>query len=101
MPYVRIAWGKLSAGSWDQYENFFNEKVAVTTQTINGLQMRALLPSTEAPDEGISISMWETLEDLQNYERSDKRQSLAREMEHFYTGEYWVKHFELVSVTKP
>ena len=101
MTYVRIAWGKLSQGSWEQYERHFNEKVAPTTKTIKGLQVRALIPSTEAPDEGISISTWETLEDLQNYERSEQRQSLASAVEHLYAGEYWVKHLEIISAARP
>ena len=101
MPYVRLAWGKLSSGSWEQFESHFNEKVAPTTKTIKGLQVRALMPSTEAPDEGVSMSMWETLEDLQNYERSEERQSLASAVQHLYTGEYWVKHFEIISAAHP
>ena len=58
---------------------------------------RHLLRSTEDPDEGISVSIWDSMEDLLEYERGEFRQSLAKEVEHLYRGEYWVKHFEVTA----
>jgi heme-degrading monooxygenase HmoA len=43
----------------------------------------------------MSVSVWDTLEDLRNYETGEFRQTMAREVEHLYRGEYWVKHFEI------
>ena len=101
MSYIRVAWGKLTAGGWEQFERHYKEKIAPTINTTKGLQYRALLPSTDIPDEGVSITLWETLEDMQNYERSEQHRTLASGMEHLFTGEYWVKHFELVSIARP
>jgi heme-degrading monooxygenase HmoA len=98
MAYVMMSWGKLRKGAWDQYEKHFKDEVAPTIDTIKGLQWRGILPNTEDPDEGISISLWETLEDLQNYERSEQRRALINSVEHVFTGEYWIKQFELVCV---
>ncbi len=64
---------------------------------MKGLQERQLLRSTEDPDEGISVSIWDSMEDLLEYERGEFRQSLAKEVEHLYRGEYWVKHFEVTT----
>ncbi len=93
--HVMIAWGKLRLGAWDQYEKFYREKVETTVDAVNGLRNRQLLRSTEDPDEGMTVSMWDTQEDLLNYERSELRQTLAAEVEHLYRGEFWVKHFEV------
>ncbi len=93
--YVLVAWGKLRLGTWEQYEHFYNERVVASTQGVKGLRERQLLRSTEDPDEGMSISYWDSQEDLLNYERSEVRQSLAQEAEHLYRGEFWVKHFEV------
>ena len=93
--YVMVAWGKLRLGAWEQYENFYKERVEPTIKSVKGLRERQLLRSTEDPDEGMSVSMWETQEDLINYERSELRQTLATEAEHLYRGEFWVKHFEV------
>lgn len=54
-----------------------------------------MLRSTEDPDEGMNVSVWNTQEDLLHYERSELRQDLAKEAEHLYRGDFWVKHFEV------
>ncbi len=95
MAHVMVAWGKLRLGTWDEFEKFYKERVEPTTKTVMGLRERQLLRSTEDPDEGMSVSIWESQEDLLNYERSDIRQTLAKEVEHLYRGEFWVKHFEV------
>ena len=95
MTHLMVAWGKLRLGTWDQYEKFYKERVEPTTNTVKGLMERQLLRSTEDPDEGMSVSVWESQDDLVNYERSDLRQSLAQEVEGLYRGEFWVKHFEV------
>ena len=97
--HVMIAWGKLKLGSWDQFAHFYNEHVGPTAKTIKGLRERQLLRSTEDPDEGMSVSIWETQEDLTNYERSELREKLAKEAEHLYRGEFWVKHFEVIDTS--
>ena len=98
--FVRMVWGKLHAGFWDQYERHYHQNVAGARVPITGLRERQLLRSTEDPDEGISVSIWETLENLRNHETGEFRQNAAREVEHLYRGEYWVKHFEVSSTDK-
>ena len=95
MAFVMVAWGKLHLGTWDDFEKFYKERVVPSTNSVSGLQERQLLRSTEDPDEGMSVSIWEFQEDLLNYERSEIRQTLAKEVEHLYRGEFWVKHFEI------
>ncbi len=95
--YIRMVWGKLRPGGWEEYERLYHERLAGSGNPIAGLKERQLLRSTEDPDEGISVSIWETLDDLRNYETGEFRQNVAREMEHLYRGEYWVKHFEVSS----
>lgn len=92
---MMVVWGKLRLGAWDQFEHFYNERVKPTTGNIEGLRERQLLRSTEDPDEGMSVRVWESQEDLLEYERSDLRQTPAKEAEHLYRGEFWVKHFEV------
>ena len=95
--HIRMVWGKLRPGTWEDYERFYTDRVATSANNIKGLRDRHLLRSTEDPAEGISFSMWDTLEDLLAYERGEFRQRIAKEVEHLYRGEYWVKHFEVTS----
>ncbi|MDA0734499.1 MAG: antibiotic biosynthesis monooxygenase [Chloroflexi bacterium] len=97
--YIRMVWGKLRPGSWEEYERHYHEKLA-GHRDIDGLQERQLLRSTEDSDEGISVSIWDSLENLRSYEMGEFRQNAAREVEHLYRGEYWVKHFEVASADK-
>jgi heme-degrading monooxygenase HmoA len=97
--YVRMVWGKLRPGAWGEYERHYHERVAGADKA-KGLRERQLLRSTEDPDEGISVSVWDTLEDLRNYETGEFRQTMAREVEHLYRGESWVKHFEISSTDR-
>ncbi len=94
--YIRMVWGKLRPGTWQDYERHYHERVANASNTVKGLQERQLLRSTEDPDEGISVSVWDSVDDLLEYERGEFRQNLAKEVEHLYRGEYWVKHFEVI-----
>lgn len=95
--FIRMVWGKLRPGTWEEYERHYHERLAGNSGDIKGLKERQLLRGTEDPDEGISVSIWETLDDLRAYETGEFRQNVAREMEHLYRGEYWVKHFEISS----
>jgi heme-degrading monooxygenase HmoA len=97
--YVRMVWGKLRPGSWEEYERHYHEKLA-GHHGIEGLQERQLLRSTEDSDEGISVSIWDSLEHLRGYEMGQFRQNVAREVEHLYRGEYWVKPFEVSSTDR-
>jgi heme-degrading monooxygenase HmoA len=92
--YIRMVWGKLRPGAWGEYERHYHERVA-GSGNIKGLRERQLLRSTEDPDEGISVSLWDTLEDLRSYETGEFRQTMAQEVEYLYRGEYWVRHFEI------
>ena len=68
--YVRVFWGRVRLGMWDDFVRHYNEKVAPVSEDMKGFRGRRLMQSTENPDEGASISLWETLEDMGNYERS-------------------------------
>ena len=95
--YLRIVWGKLRPGSWEEYQLHYTGRVSTSAESIRGLQGRQLLRSVADPDEGISVSIWDTVDDLLNYERSAFRQSLAKEVEHLYREDYWVKHFMVIT----
>lgn len=99
-PLIMMAWGKLRLGSWDQYEQFYRDQVLQGGGAVDGLKDRMLLRSTEDPDEGISVSLWDNEEALLRYERSDVRRSMAQEVENLYRGQFWVKHFQVTDSNK-
>jgi len=97
--YARVHWGKIKPGLWDEYEKFYDQQVVKSTESMKGFRGRRLLRSVENPEEGLSISLWETTADLESYVNSSERKDLGKAAERLYTGEYWVKHFEIRSST--
>ena len=97
--YARVHWGKIKPGMWEEYEGYYNQQVLKSTDGMQGFRGRRLLRSVENPEEGISISLWETKQDLEKYVNSQERKNLAKDAERLYSGEYWVKHFEIRSST--
>ena len=93
--FARVVWGKLKPGKWDEYERDYNDKILPKSRQIKGFRGRRLMRGIEDPNEGISITLWETKEDMENYAKSSERQTRAKEAEQLYAGDYWVKHFEV------
>ena len=102
--YVRVSWARLLAGAWEPFERHVNEKVKPSTAGLKGLRERRLLRGAADSQEVIVWTVWDTLQDLRTYELSDTRRELALEADQYYQpwayakGEYWVKHFEVVSI---
>ena len=97
--YVRMFWGRLKPGKWDEYERIYKENIPKLTEGIGGFHGRQLLRNTENPDEGMSMTFWDTLEAMQSYAQSPLHKDVASRAEHLYAGEYWVRNFEIKTST--
>ena len=82
--YIRLVWRSLRPGHWVDFERYYRDTYISGTRDIKGLQRPELFRSTDNPDEGIGLSLWDNLEDMLNFERSPARQELARGLEEFY-----------------
>ena len=86
---MRITWGKLRAGSWNQFEATYSATVAAKGRTLKGLRGRWLLQDTDDKDTGFAISLWDSAADMQAYEQSDLyRQEFAPTLQPFFVGDY-------------
>ena len=47
--YIRMVWGKLQPGSWEEYERDYHERLT-SHQNIDGLRERQLLRNTGNSD---------------------------------------------------
>ena len=68
--YVRMIWGRLKRGAWGEYVSYYNDAADRITKDLQGFKGRQLLRSTENPDEGMSITVWDNLDALREYDRS-------------------------------
>lgn len=105
--YIRMVWGHLRPGRWEEYERYYREKVFPYNDKVDGLVSRSILRGIDSEDEAVSLSVWDTEEDLAAYELSNLRKQFADDIQRNYatswsyiTGEYWVRTFEVVDVTR-
>jgi heme-degrading monooxygenase HmoA len=82
---MRVTWGKIRPGKWDDYEKLWKEHVRQTADT-PGLKARWLLRDGDNPDSGYSLSLWDSAEDFDAY--STKEHALAGEMAECFVGQY-------------
>ena len=84
---MRITWGKLYPGTWDEFERMYLSLLA--GKAIRGLRGRWLVQDVNDPDSGFAVSLWETPEDLRAYEQSDAYRDLyVPTLRPFFAGEY-------------
>ena len=93
--FVVVSWGKLKSGKWDEYQRYFTERLVPATRELDGLRSRQLLKGADDPDEGVSLSFWADKESWETYHNSELREEVHQESEALYTGDYWIKHFEV------
>lgn len=93
--FARVAWGKVKPGTWEDYERIYHEEILPATRDIKGLRLRELLRGSDDPDEGISLTLWDSREELDAYEQSSIHQEMVDRARAYYVGEFWVKHFDV------
>lgn len=93
--YARIAWGRAAVGRYADYRRVYVESIAPETAARAGLRGRQLLRSLEDPDEALSITLWDSIEDLQAYSDSPVRERLLPRLAHLWVDDEWPKAFEL------
>jgi heme-degrading monooxygenase HmoA len=93
--FARVAWGKVKPGTWEEYEQLYRDEILPNTRGVRGLVFRELLRGADDPDEGISLTLWQSREDLDAYEQSEVYNRIVDRARAYYAGEYWVKHFDV------
>ena len=84
---MRITWGKLRAGSWQEYEQAYRATVA--GKEVPGLQGRWLAQDVNDSDGGFAVSVWESLDAMHAYEQSAVfKQEIQPKLQPFFVGDY-------------
>jgi heme-degrading monooxygenase HmoA len=66
--FLRISWGALKPGTWEDYEAT-HQRVVPGIGEVEGLRGRIVARDVDRPDTGYSISLWDSLEEMQSYEQ--------------------------------
>ena len=92
---MRILWGKLRAGCWQEYEQAY--RATVSNHEVPGLRGRWLAQDVQDPDGGFAVSLWDSLEAMQAYEEQSAafRQEIQPTLQPFFVGEYTTHRCEV------
>jgi heme-degrading monooxygenase HmoA len=85
---MRMTWGKLRPGSWNEFEKTYRATVAAKGGNIKGLRGRWLLQDSQDKDTGFAVSLWDSQADMQAYEQSTLYREIMAPLQPFFVGEY-------------
>jgi heme-degrading monooxygenase HmoA len=77
--FMRLVQIKVKAETADQLPLLYSEKIIPTLQQIPGCLYASLIKSTQNPDEAISMTLWDSLDHAEAYERGGVFQKLMNE----------------------
>lgn len=85
---IRITWGKLRAGAWDEFERTYRANVIIKGRNVKGLRGRWLAQDSGDKDTGFAVSLWDNLSDMQTYEQGALYKEIMAPLQPFFVGEY-------------
>lgn len=85
---IRVTWGKLQAGTWNEFERTYRATVVAKGKNINGLRGRWLAQDAGDKDTGLALSLWDNMSDMQAYEQSALYREIVGPLQPFFVGEY-------------
>ena len=86
---MRITWGTLRSGSWNEFEKTYRQTVVTKGTKIKGLRGRWLLQDSQDKDTGFAVSLWESAAEMQAYEKSELyTKEIAPALQPFFVGDY-------------
>lgn len=86
--HMRITWGRVKPGCWDDYEVAYKAGVADVEPAVPGLRGRLLIRDVEDPDAGGTLSLWESADAARAYEEGAVRRSVLPQLEQYFIGEF-------------
>jgi heme-degrading monooxygenase HmoA len=93
--YMRVSWGRVEPGKWDEYEAAYKEGAAAAGRP-PGLQGHSLARDIEDPDTGYSLMWWDSAEHLRAYEESEGRETHRAKILPFFPSAFVVNRLETV-----
>ena len=99
--YVRMTFFKVKAGKMDELRNMYVNEVIPAHSSHKGIRFVHLFENMEHPDEGISITAWDTRGELENYERSGDYQKIVGRFREMFVGEPALKSYEVTASSEP
>ncbi|MGD0231393.1 MAG: antibiotic biosynthesis monooxygenase family protein [Syntrophorhabdales bacterium] len=99
--YVRMTFFNTKPGKRDELRNAYVNEVIPAHKQHKGIRFVHLLECIESPDEGISITAWDTRGDLEAYEKGGDYAKIIAKCEGFLEGRPVLKSYEVTASSEP
>ena len=93
--FIRISWGRVDPGKWDEYEAAYREGVAAAGR-VHGLKGRIFSRDLDDPDTGYSISFWESPADMEAYETGAAERDILPRIQPYFGGAFVTNRLEIL-----
>jgi heme-degrading monooxygenase HmoA len=93
--FIRISWGRVEPGKWDEYEAAFREGVAAAGR-VDGLRGRIFSRDIDDPDTGYSVSLWDTAEAMDEYESGAAEREILPRIQPYFGGAFVTNRLEVL-----
>jgi heme-degrading monooxygenase HmoA len=88
MLYLRIVSPKIKSGKLEEFKKLYREEIIPTLRTVKGCRFAYLTESMKEENDVISITVWDSKEDAENYERSGLFDRLVEKVKHTFSELY-------------
>jgi heme-degrading monooxygenase HmoA len=99
--YIRMTFFKTKPGKLDSLRNTYVNEVIPLHKGHKGIRFVHLLECMETPDEGISITAWDTKGDLEAYEKSGDYTKIVSKFNGLLSGQTTLKSYEVTASSEP
>ncbi|GAB4273048.1 MAG: hypothetical protein Kow0092_28350 [Deferrisomatales bacterium] len=81
--------------------NLYNEEVIPAHKGHKGIRFVHLLECLDRPNEGISVTAWDTRADVEAYEKSGDYERILAKFRGFFDGEPRLEAYEVTASSEP
>ena len=92
--YMRIVWGKIVPGKWDEFERTFKAAMDARGEVM-GLKDHWLARDQNDANAGYSITLWDSEPDMQKFWDSQRRKDIMAPLEPFYVNQFTTTHCQV------
>lgn len=99
--YLRLTYFKVKPGKMDELRNLYVNDVIPAHKSHKGIRFVHLLECMDNPEDGISVTAWDTKGDLEMYEKSGDYRKIVGKFREMFAGEPTLKSYEVTSSSEP
>lgn len=99
--YIRVNFLKIKTREKDIARKIYNEEVIPAHKSHKGCRFVYLLECLDNEEEGMTLTAWDTREDLENYEKSGDYEKMISGFKGFISEVPVQKHYEITASSEP